>query len=111
MFRWTLPIALLATYTAAQTSTKCNPLDKQCPADPALGTTFETSFNSSMTRMDPTYFEIVAGDGLISFSDQGAEFAILKQGDSVTVRTNFYILFGRVEIMFQAAAGQGIVST
>jgi hypothetical protein len=111
MSRWTLPVALLATYAAAQTSTNCNPRFKTCSEDPALGTTFETTFNETMTEFDPNFFNITAGEDLISFSDKGAELTIVKQGDSVTVETAFYIMFGKVEMLFQAASGVGIIST
>ena len=112
MFRiLTLPFALLATYVAAQTFTTCNPLNSTCPQDPALGTTFETTFNTSMSEMDPRFFNVTAGTDLISFSDNGAELTIAKEGDSVTVQTAFYIMFGTVEMIFQAASGQGIIST
>lgn len=111
MSLFALPIALLATYVAAQTSTTCNPLNATCPEDPALGTTFQMTFDSSMTEFDPNFFNLTAGTDLVSFSDNGAELTIAKQGDSVTVETAFYIMFGTVEMIFQAAAGQGIIST
>lgn len=34
-----------------------------------------------------------------------------KSKDSVTVQSNFYIMFGQMEIIFKAAGGQGIIST
>ncbi|KAK5172688.1 uncharacterized protein LTR77_002808 [Saxophila tyrrhenica] len=111
MLHWAAPLALLASYVAAQTSTECNPRNTTCPQDPALGTTFETTFNESMTEFDPKFFNITAGADLITFSEKGAEMTITKQGDSVTVQTAFYIMFGRVEMIFQAASGQGIIST
>lgn len=64
-----------------------------------------------MSEFDPRFFNVTAGADLISFSDNGAEMTIAKQGDSVTVKTAFYIMFGSVEMMFQAASGQGIIST
>ena len=111
MSYFALPIALLATCAAAQTWTACNPLNSTCPQDPALGTTFETKFNSSMVEFDTNLFNVTAGSDLISFSDDGAALTIAKQGDSVTVETAFYIMFGTVELIFQAAKGQGIIST
>jgi beta-glucanase (GH16 family) len=64
-----------------------------------------------MAAFDPNFFNLTAGTDLVSFSDKGAEMTIAKQGDSVTVETAFYIMFGTVEIIFQAASGQGIIST
>ncbi|KAF2481460.1 cell wall glucanase [Neohortaea acidophila] len=101
----------LATHVAAQTSTSCNPLHKTCPADPALGTTFDTTFNESTTQFDPSLFKVVAGEDLISFTSEGAELTISEQGQSVTVQTAFYVFFGQIEVLFKAATGQGIIST
>jgi beta-glucanase (GH16 family) len=112
MYRFlALPIALLATYATAQTSTSCNPTKVDCPNDPALGTTFQTTFNETMTQFDPNFFNLTAGTDLVTFSENGADMTIVKQGDSVTVETAFYIMFGTVEIIMQAAKGQGIIST
>ena len=108
-----LALLALATSTLAQTFTTCNPLKTTCPDDPALGTTFYTTFNSTMTEFDPRFFNVSAGlnTNLISFSDDGAELTIVKQGDSVTIETAFYIMFGKVEMIMKAAEGQGIIST
>lgn len=114
MSRFLATIALLASATKtviAQTSTHCNPLEATCPADPALGTTFETSFNASMSEFDPKFFNVTAGSSLISFTDEGADMTISNQGESITVMTAFYIMFGRAEMIFRSAAGQGIIST
>lgn len=64
-----------------------------------------------MTEFDPRLFDVVAGAELITFSDEGAELRIEQQGDSVTVQTAFYVMFGQIEVLFKAAAGQGIIST
>lgn len=64
-----------------------------------------------MVAFDPSYFNITAGTDLISFSENGAELTIAQEGDSVTIESAFYIMFGTVEIIFQAAKGQGIIST
>ena len=104
-------LTLAATNVFAQTTTECNPRNATCPQDPALGTTFETFFNSSMSEMDPRFFNVTAGAEYISFTDDGAALTISEQGQSVTVKTAFYIFFGRVELIFKAAEGQGIIST
>ena len=113
MSRFAFPLALLAlaTTVAAQTETACNPLNSTCPEDPALGTTFYTIFNESMSEFDPRLFNVTAGADLIEFTENGAELSIVNQGDSVTVQTAFYVFFGHIEVLFQAASGQGIIST
>lgn len=106
--------ALFATQTLAQTTSECNPTwgNMTCPDDPALGTTFDYTFNDTINEMDKHFFNITAGEKLIDFSkDGGAEFSIYKQGDSVRVQSAFYIFYGRVEAIMQAAPGRGIISS
>ncbi|EME78213.1 glycoside hydrolase family 16 protein, partial [Pseudocercospora fijiensis CIRAD86] len=95
----------------AQTTTDCNPLNSTCPDDPALGTTFSSTFNGSMSEFDPAFWNVTAGTSLISFGDDGVEMALQKDTDSVTVKSNFYIFWGQAEILFKAAKGTGIIST
>lgn len=114
MSRFLTTLGLLAftvTNVFAQTYTDCNPRNGTCPDQPALGTTFETGFNASMSELDPRFFNVTAGAQLISFTDNGAELTIANQGESVTVKTAFYIFFGKFELVFKAAKGQGIIST
>ncbi|EME39843.1 glycoside hydrolase family 16 protein [Dothistroma septosporum NZE10] len=107
-----LPLAISALRVAAQTSTDCNPLNSTCADDPALGTTFYDVYNKSVSQFDINYWNVTAGAQLISFDDQnGAALAIDGEGDSVTVKSNFYIFWGTVEIMMKAASGTGIIST
>ena len=114
MFRLTtLPfVAALAGYAVAQTYSSCDPrTNTSCPNDPALGTTYNETFTSSTTSLNPHLWNITAGAESIQFTDNGAEMTISKSGDSVTVESAFYIFWGRVEIIMQAAAGTGIIST
>lgn len=94
---------------AAQTYTSCNPLNSTCPPDPALGTTFKQTFSSG-SSLSSDYWKIDAGPSL-SFGDSGADFAIYGHGDSPTIQSNYYIFWGRVEVIMKAAAGQGIISS
>ncbi|KAG4030026.1 hypothetical protein MFRU_013g00500 [Monilinia fructicola] len=91
----------------AQTFTDCNPLNKTCPNDPALGTNHTFVFNTSSTVTD--YFNITAGS--LTYGDNGAEFTINKQGESPTIQSKFYIFFGQVSVIMRAASGVGIVSS
>ncbi|KAK5126227.1 hypothetical protein LTR85_010462 [Meristemomyces frigidus] len=112
MSRFTLfHVALLAASVAAQTSTTCNPLNATCPSDAALGTTYNTTFSASTTELDPNLWNVTAGGESIQFTDKGAELVISESGDSVTAQSAFYMSFGTVEIIMEAAAGQGIIST
>lgn len=107
-----LPVALLATHVAAQTFAECNPLNTtSCPSDPALGTTYNTSWTSQTTQLDENFWNVTAGASLMQFNDTGAQLSIYKHGDSVTAQSSFYIFWGQVEIIMQAAKGTGIIST
>ena len=44
-------------------------------------------------------------------TDAGLAMTLNKKGDSITAQTSFYIFWGEVEVQFQAAPGQGIIST
>lgn len=104
-------LALTLVPALAQTETDCDPRNGTCPENPALGTTFETTFNKSMAEFDPRFFNVTAGAQYISFTDDGADLTISEQGHSVTIKTAFYIFFGRAELIFKAAKGQGVIST
>ena len=45
------------------------------------------------------------------YGAQGTEFTINKRGDSPTIQSEWYIMFGSVSVIMQAATGQGIISS
>lgn len=91
----------------AQTWTTCNPLNTTCPNDPALGTNHTFVFNSSSAVTDT--FNITAGS--LIYGTNGTQFVVNKKGDSPTIQSQFYIFFGSVSVVMQAASGQGIISS
>jgi hypothetical protein len=91
----------------AQTWTSCDPLNATCPNDPALGINHNFVFNTSTTVSQA--FNVTAGT--INYGSKGAEFTIAKRGDSPTIQSQFYIFFGSVSVIMQAASGQGIISS
>lgn len=100
--------ATLFQHTAAQVTTDCQPLNRtDCPPDPAFG--MEYNFNFNQTPIDGTW-ETTKGNVPYDRND-GATFTINQQGDSPTIRSKFYIFFGRVEIWMRAAPGTGIISS
>lgn len=99
-------LAALASNAFAQTSTECNPLEKSCPADPALGTTHEWYFN---TTLDTAIWNMTTGD--YTTTNDGAEFTISKEGESTLLQSNFYIFFGVVESWVKMAKGAGVISS
>jgi hypothetical protein len=91
---------------AAQTFTDCNPLNKTCPANPALGGVA----NFDMTqKANPSVWNTTAGP--MTYGSNGAEFTIREQGQSPTIQSEFYIMFGSVSVVMQAAKGKGIISS
>lgn len=98
-------IAALVSSAAAQTSSNCNPTEKSCPADAALGTEHTWWFNSTV---DSKIWNIT--DGSLTYTDDGAEFTLKDNTSALLVESNFYIFFGRVETWVKMAKGAGIVS-
>ncbi|CAI4215839.1 unnamed protein product [Parascedosporium putredinis] len=82
---------------------RLQPLEKTCPADPALGTSISIDF----TKGKSDYF---TGSGP-TYGDEGAVFTVSKSGEAPTLTSTFYIMFGRVEIRLKASPGDGIVSS
>lgn len=111
---FTTAVALLASAAlyvqdaAAQVTTDCQPLNTtNCPADPAFGMDYNFHFNA--TPPSGTWDTTA---GTVSYSaDKGAAFTINKQGDSPTIRSHFYIFFGRVEVLMKTAPGRGVISS
>lgn len=103
--------ALLAStalfpHVAAQVTTDCNPMNVTCPPDPALG--MDISFNFTTKPKSTMWEETVRGT---TFADGSAHFTINKQGDCPTLRSKFYIFFGRTEIWMKTSPGIGVISS
>jgi len=88
----------------AQTYTTCNPLQQTCPGDAALGKSVSIDFTSGPSN------EFVAS-GNPTYDSNGVSLTVAKSGDAPTLSSRWYIMFGKVEIVMQAAPGQGIVSS
>ncbi|ABN64366.2 hydrolase activity, hydrolyzing O-glycosyl compounds, partial [Scheffersomyces stipitis CBS 6054] len=86
----------------------CNPnTDKKCFArDAALATSIFEPFTSSSKRFRP-----LADSPGISYCDNGAKLTMTKRFDNPSIVSNFYILYGKVEVEIKAAAGTGIISS
>ncbi|CAN8100711.1 unnamed protein product [Discula destructiva] len=95
----------------AQTSSDCNPMvngTNVCPTDPAFSSSFDFVFNSTVNDYDALW---TVTNGEIDWTTDGAYFTIKAQGDAPTIRSNFYIFGGRVELWLKTAPGQGIISS
>ncbi|KAI1801545.1 glycoside hydrolase family 16 protein [Daldinia bambusicola] len=92
---------------AAQLHTDCDPMEKDCPPDPAFGTSHFFNFNATPPEH---VFNLTAG--AVEYSpDTGAAFTMRKKGESVTLMSNFYFFFGRTEVLLKAASGTGVISS
>ncbi|KAF9892974.1 hypothetical protein FE257_000566 [Aspergillus nanangensis] len=100
-----LLLAIIAS-VSAQTFTDCNPLNKTCPAAPALGTNHTWVFNQTQ---DDKIWNITTGE--IQYDDEGAHLVIAEKLQSPTMQSTFHIFFGIVETHVKMAAGAGIVSS
>ncbi|MDI1493490.1 MAG: hypothetical protein OHK93_005280 [Ramalina farinacea] len=99
----------------AQISTKCDPTKQTCPATPGLGTSsYSIDFTTTPSGTQPSGWTL-ANYEYVTYNTNGrkngAELSFLKKGDSPTMWSNWYFLFGRVDVVAQAAPGSGIVSS
>lgn len=100
--------ALLITLTSAQTFTSCNPLNRtDCPVDPALST--NTTLNLTSGNFPTALWNTTAG--VVSQDYNGAHFVVNQRGDSPTIKSQFYIMFGTVSVIMKAAKGVGVISS
>ncbi|KAI9742695.1 MAG: hypothetical protein M1818_003836 [Claussenomyces sp. TS43310] len=97
----------IPSFTAAQTWTNCNPLNGTCPSDLALGL---NNYTADFTQgLDNKIWNVTAGT--ITTGSNGAEYTINKRFDSPTMQSEFYFMFGVVEVHLKAASGQGVISS
>lgn len=103
----TTAVVLAASQLAmAQTHTDCNPMEKTCPDDAALGKTLDIDFTKG-----PSDFFKEADGTKIEYSSEGAKFIINKETEAPTVTGQKYIFFGRVEADIKCAPGAGIITS
>jgi beta-glucanase (GH16 family) len=96
-----------STLVSAQTFTDCNPLQEDCPADPAFGS---QKVSCDFTRGECSAFHHLEGTD-VDYNSNGALFRIQRETNAPTIATDKYIFFGRVDVVVQAAAGNGIVTS
>ncbi|KAF3254739.1 hypothetical protein TWF217_010306 [Orbilia oligospora] len=107
--RFVLIAAALLPAAFAQTSSDCNPLKGCFKDDPALGTTY--SWDYTKNHGEAPRFDIVSSASRISYQDDGMHMSVTMRGDSPTLQSQFYIFWGRAEIVMKAGPGAGIVSS
>lgn len=78
---------------------------------PALGSNATFDFNKTGIPSNGKIWK-KQNQGTQDWDEKGgATFTIERSGDSPMVQSQFYMLFGRVEIVMKAAKGVGIVSS
>jgi beta-glucanase (GH16 family) len=101
-------LALAASLASAQTFTKCDPTQKSCPADPAVGANVQTI---DFRKGPNSFFTVADGTTLKYDPNLGAVFTINTVSDAPTISSNGYIFFGKVDVVVQAALGTGVVTS
>ncbi|XBW37204.1 hypothetical protein QEN19_002784 [Hanseniaspora menglaensis] len=100
------------TFNKASYVTICDPLtDTSCSASDKALTDSPTTIDFSSETTVEKYFDNYSDTGNLTYSSDGLEFTLAKRYDNPSLRSNFYLMFGRVEIMVKPATGTGIVST
>jgi len=94
--------SLLLTIASA-----CNPLkDAGCtPSNPALGKTTTADFTKGASG------DFSTTGGPVTYNSNGAQLSVTAAGIAPTLISNWYIMFGRVEVIMQTAPGVGMVSS
>ncbi|EEH38303.2 hypothetical protein PAAG_01224 [Paracoccidioides lutzii Pb01] len=87
-----------------QTYTACDPLKKSCPPNKALGKSIEVD----LTKGRPENWDLSKD---IKNGENGGVLAIEKDGIKAELISNFYIMFGRVDVTMRTSPGQGVVSS
>ncbi|KEQ65385.1 concanavalin A-like lectin/glucanase, partial [Aureobasidium melanogenum CBS 110374] len=102
-------ITLLAFAAVGAVADTCNPLNTRCPPNLGLTNNTYTIDFTQQTTTPPDW--TLSNYANINFSSKGAEFTVAKRFDSPQLWTNWYIHYGRVEVVAQVAPGTGIVSS
>jgi Beta-glucanase/Beta-glucan synthetase len=98
----------VASFISVSLAANCNPLTSDnCPSDAALGTSFREDF----TNDAGSHFSVLKNQGDITFGDDGVALTLNKRFNNPSLVSNFYILFGKVEVVLKAAQGTGIISS
>ncbi|KAI0467505.1 concanavalin A-like lectin/glucanase domain-containing protein [Xylaria cf. heliscus] len=96
-----------ANLASAQTFTACDPREKSCPADPAIG---DNTVVVDFTQGANSFFTVADGTTL-KYSSKGAAFSMSKETEAPTITSSKYLFFGKVDVEVIAAPGAGIVTS
>ncbi|KAF2724360.1 glycoside hydrolase family 16 protein [Polychaeton citri CBS 116435] len=100
----TISSLLFAAPSYQQTYSKCNPIQQQCPPNPALGGSTTVDFSQGASDQ-------FTATGTPTYNSDGVAFTIDGSGQSPMLTSNWYIMFGTYTVKMKAAPGAGIVSS
>lgn len=99
-------LAFLSSALVAQAnySLDCNPLEKTCPPNAALSDSIKVDFTSPSNYFTPLY-----ATDLIKYLSSGLSEQFKNHGDAPALKSNFYIMYGKVEVSCKTAQGVGLI--
>ncbi|KAI0453783.1 concanavalin A-like lectin/glucanase domain-containing protein [Xylaria acuta] len=97
-----------ANLVSAQTFTTCDPREKSCPPDAAIGK--EKPLVVDFSQGANSFFKVADGTTL-KYSSKGAAFTMEKETEAPTITSSKYLFFGKVDVQVIAAPGAGIVTS
>lgn len=99
--------SLIENTASATSLVTCNPLSTtSCGADPALATSVSDSFKESSDNYVP-----YRSPSQIFYGDDGLTLTLAKRYDNPSLVSDFYIMFGKIEVWLKSAPGTGIISS
>lgn len=105
----TAALAAALPLAFAQTSTDCDPTKKSCPADQGLSSSTYSADFTSGSGANASWSAAAYTD--ITYGSDGAVFSIANKNQAPTIQTDFYVFFGKIDVVMKAAPGTGIVSS
>jgi len=99
-----LTSTLLTSTELSEREINTNKFAAGCPSDTALGKSISIDFTKGAV-------DSFTASGNPTYDSNGVSFTVAKSGDSPTLISKFYIMFGMVSITMKVAPGAGIVST
>ncbi|CAD1811359.1 unnamed protein product [Candida parapsilosis] len=105
---FSLASILITTVSAATSTASCNPIkSSSCSPNPALGGSMQENFQNGLG----SYFTNSGNQGDVKTGDEGLSLTVNKRFDNPSIHSDFYLMFGYVEVELKAGEGKGIVSS
>ncbi|ODQ57279.1 glycoside hydrolase family 16 protein [Wickerhamomyces anomalus NRRL Y-366-8] len=104
---WFTSLLVLPAIVSAQSTSACNPLSSSsCAPDKALATSFAEDF-----KQESKWFSPSSTKDEVHYTDEGLKLTLAKRFDNPSLKSNFYLMYGKLEVILKAAHGTGIVSS